>query len=368
MDTVQIVDIRNSGDFKTISFSCYKKTEVKKQLLINMFNGKIEPACYWCAELVCAGHFMDIWEIFLLYLGKHIHIGNTKLPIYLEKRFAVFRNIMQQGMFYDELQLRNNQTIRDMFAEIICVLASSSKKNGFEPIKINRIEEFDMTQIQDKLKAPSVQFAEPVFQQKDPKELWIAINEFGYHLTKQEGHIPDLMSACYWIEWVIEFENICKVKKQKCICERRSQIQVEPKFQKEIIWLVWDMLIYESKKRENQFVEKTVEALLHLFCIKFTPTSPKKRRYILYYAVAILTEPWNSGLELIQDKNLLSVVVKKINTIYAQIKKNEESPNLDYMFSFSSDLNKSQKIERSMMQMEMIGNMDPSLVGSMDEL
>jgi len=115
-------------------------------------------------------------------------------------------------------------------------------------------------------------------------------------------------------------------------------------------------------------MEKTVEALLHLFCIKFTPTSPKKRRYILYYAVAILTEPWNSGLELIQDKNLLSIVVKKINTIYTQIKKNEESPNLDYMFSFSSDLNKSQKIERSMMQMEMIGNMDPSLVGSMDEL
>jgi hypothetical protein len=368
MDNVQIVDIRNSGDFKTISFSCYKKTEVKKQLLVNLFNGKIEPACYWCAELVCAGHFMDIWEIFLLYLGKHIHIGNPKLPIYLEKRFGVFRNIMQQGMFYDELQLRNNQTIREMFAEIICILATSPKKNGFEPIKINRIEEFDITQIQDKLKAPSVQFAEPIFQQKDPKELWIAINEFGYHLTKQEGHIPDLMSACYWIEWIIEFDNICKIKKQKCVCERRSQIQVEPKFQKEIIWLVWDILIYEAKQRENMFIEKTMEALLRLFCIKFTPTSPKKRRYILYYAVAILTEPWNSSLELIQDKNILSVVVKKINTIYSQIKKNEESPNLDYMFSFSSDLNKSQKIERSMMQMEMIGNIDPSLARSMDEL
>ena len=368
MENLQIVDIRNSGDFKTISFSGYKKTEVKKQLLINLFNGKIEPACHWCAELVCAGHFMDIWEIFLLYLGKHIHIGNVKIPIYLEMRFTVFRNIMQQGMFYDELQLRNNQTIRDMFAEIICVLANSPKKNGFEPIKINRVEEFDMTQIQDKLKAPSVQFAEPIFQPKDPKELWIAINEFGYHITKQNGHIPDLMSACYWIEWIIEFENICKIKKQKCICERRTQIQVEPKLQKEIIWLVWDMLIYEAKQRESPFFEKTVESLLRLFCIKFTPTSPKKRRYLIYYAVAILTEAWNSSLELIQDKQLLSIVVKKINTVYFQIKKNEETPNLDYMFSFSSDLNKSQKIEKSMMQMEMIGNMDPALAGSMDEL
>ena len=368
METIQIVDIRNSGDFKTISFSGYKKTEVKKQLLLNMFNGKIEPACYWCAELVCAGHFTDIWDIFLLYLGKHIHIGNPKIPIYVEKRFAVFRNIMQQGLFYDELQLRNNQTIRDMFAEIICILASSPKKNGFEPIKINRVEEFDITQIQDKLKAPSVQFAEPIFQQKDPKELWIAINEFGYHLSILNNHIPDLMSACYWIEWVIEFEYICKSKKQRCLCERRNKIKVEPKYQKEIIWLIWDMLVYEAKQRGNLFIEKTVEALLCLFCIKFTPTSPKKRRYIIYYAVAILTESWNPVLELIQDKTLLSTVVKKINTVYSQIKKNEESPNLDYMFSFSSDLNKSQKIEKSIMQMEMIGNMDPALSGSMDEL
>jgi len=368
METIQIVDVRNSGDFKTISFSGYKKTEVKKQLLINIFNGKVEPACYWCAELVCAGHFTDIWDIFLLYLGKHIHIGNPKIPIYLEKRLSVFRNIMQQGLFYDELQLRNNQTIRDMFAEIICVLAGSPKKNGFEPIKINRKEEFDITQIQDKLKAPTVQFAEPIFQPKDPKELWIAINEFGYHLSILNGHIPDLMSACYWIEWVIEFEQICKLKKQKCICERRPQIQVEPKFQKEIIWLIWDILMYEAKKRENLFIEKTIESLLQLFCLKFTPSSPKKRRYLIYYAVAILTESWNSTLDMIQDKVLLTTVVNKINTIYAQIKKNEETPNLDYMFAFSSDLNKAQKVEKSIMQMEMIGNIDSALAGSMNEL
>ena len=367
METIPIIDVRNLGDFKTISFSGYKKTEVKKQLLMNMFNGKVEPACYWCAELVCAGHFTDIWEIFFLYLGKHIHIGNAKLPIYLDKRLSVFRNIMQQGLFYDELQLRNNQTIRDMFAEMICILTCSPKKNGFEPIKINRKEEFDITQIQDKLKAPSVEFAEPVFQPKDPKELWIAINEFGYHLSKMDNHIPDLMSACYWIEWVIEFDQICKLKKQKCNCERRNNIQVETKYQKEIIWLIWDILLLESKKRENIFIEKTIESLLRLFCIKFTPTSPKKRRYLIYYAVAILTESWNGNLEMIHDKPLLTIVVQKINTIYTQIKKNEESPNLDYMFSFS-ELNKSQKIEKSMMQMEMIGNMDPALSRSMDEL
>jgi len=142
----QINDVRNTNDFKTISFSEYKKTEVKKQLLLNIFNGKVEPACYWCAELVCAGHYTDIWDILLLFLGKHIHLGNPKLPIYLDKRFTIFRNIMQQGLFYDELQLRNNETIRNMFAEIICIIASSPKKNALDPIKINR-KRFELLQV-----------------------------------------------------------------------------------------------------------------------------------------------------------------------------------------------------------------------------
>ena len=211
----QIIDVRTHTDFKTISFSEFKKTEVKKQILLAIFQGKIEPACYWCAEMVCAGHFTDIWEICLLYLSKHIHLGNPKLAIYLEKRFAVFRNIMQQGMFYDELQLRNHQTIRDMFAEIMCILASSPKKNSLELVKINRVEEFDITNIQERLKAPSVQFAEPIFRKEDPKELWIAMNEFAYQISMDDGHVPNAMLAWYWVEWIIAFDEICKKKKNE---------------------------------------------------------------------------------------------------------------------------------------------------------
>ena len=44
-----INDIRESSELRGYTFSKYKTTDVKKQFMDTMLNGKIEPACYWCA-------------------------------------------------------------------------------------------------------------------------------------------------------------------------------------------------------------------------------------------------------------------------------------------------------------------------------
>ena len=174
-DKSEINDSRQASDFTGISFSNYKKAHVRKQFIESMINGKLEPACYWCAELVCAGHFMEIWDIILHYAGKHIHIGNPKIIIYLEKRFLIFRGIIEQGQFTREIQLRNHPTIRQLFAEIVCTLTLSNRKLSFEPIKIKREDEFDMTQMADKLKAPTIHYADNIMRKDDPYELIISI-------------------------------------------------------------------------------------------------------------------------------------------------------------------------------------------------
>ena len=90
-DIVLIADTREK--FKTDTFSNYKKSEVKKTLIQQMYKENLEQSLYWSCELICSGAYMELWEIILLFISKYIHLGNPKIPIYIELRFNNFKDI-----------------------------------------------------------------------------------------------------------------------------------------------------------------------------------------------------------------------------------------------------------------------------------
>ena len=253
MNDIEINDMRSSAEFSGISFSKFQKSKVKLELLNSLVTSKVEPACFWSAELICAGHYADVWEIIILFICRYIHLGNPKLPIYISLRFGVFKEVMMNGYIGNELRMRNNPKIRKLFAEIMCVLCHSRKKHNFEPVKIKKEDEFNMTHMSSRLKAPTVNYANEIFRKDDPKEMYIAINEFAYHIS-EESH--NVVSACYWLEWVLEFDAICKGKKELCVCENRQFVGVQDKFKNDNIWIIWEVILNQSAKKKRCFSDK----------------------------------------------------------------------------------------------------------------
>lgn len=348
MNKNDINDMRSSSDFKGITFSQYKKSDVKTQLINSLKKNKIEDACYWSAELICSGHFIDIWDYIIFYFSKHIHLGNPKIITYLDKRFTVFSNIMKQGHFVNELEVRNNMTVRQIFAEIMGVFNLSKKKNSTEIVKVIREQDYDMTLMNSKLKATSLSFANVIYRQDDPKELFIAINEFSYHIFSK-----NMLDACYWYEWVIDFNTLCNKNKDKSVCESRNFVNVENKFRNDCIWMLWDVLFYYSN--DNALINTLMTSTFNMFSIRYSTASCKKRRYLFYFAISLLTEEYSTNTSIISDKNYIKSITDQINIVYKQIKKSEITPNTEYLFN---NLEQDTNLEKSLFKMQLLNSVD----------
>ena len=357
-DNCLINDIRDT--FKNITFSKFQKSKARDELIKSLCDEKIENACYWSAEFICSGHYLELWDIILYFVYKYIHNGNPKLALYLNMRYNNFETIINNGYSQNILVLRNNDKIRKLFCEIICVLCYSLKKNVICEIKLDKHESFDISSMSERFKAPNISYIEYILKDDDPKELIIPINELVYNLINK-----NIINVYYWLEWIIEYENICKKKKKKCACENRS---FAPKGSThDIIWIIWDILLYYSdpsltsrtynlhnnnNNNNNEIKYKIIKSLLELFVIKYSNSVKKKRKYIMYFAFALLIEhnPINSAIITYPEK--IEAIVSKIDNIYKDIKKNEISPKTDYLFT---NLNKS-NIEKTMEKIELINN------------
>ena len=155
----------------------------------------------------------------------------------------------------------------------------------------------------------------------------------------------------------MEFENICKQKKEKFNGERRTFANVDPKCQMDIIWIVWDIFLEEALKR-NTLIQRIVNSALNIFCLRYRTGCNRKRRLIMYFIIGVFTEPFSMEEEIVKDKAKITVITQNINKIYKQIKKNEESPNMDYLFN---NVNKS-NLDKTIAKLEKMNNFGESFI------
>jgi len=349
----EINDMRDSRDFTHCSFSQHKKTEVRGELIHNMLIRKLDACCHWVAELVCAGHYAFLWEIILHYLAKYINLGNPKLPIYVLMRFNDFKSIVKQGNFINEIDLRNNPQIRQLFAELICNLSVSHKKPAFEPMVSHKQSNFDIMELSTLLMAPptTIDTISHLLNNDDPHELFTIFTEFAYNIDNR-----DLSNACHWIDWIIQYQAHCIKAKEPIVGYRRAHIPVDPKFQTNLIWIMWDILNHHSN---TPLLQKVVQALMNLFCIQYKMGVCEKRKQLLFYAVSIITESVDFTIDIITPtyKGKVEEILEQNDKYYRELKKNEIAPKTDYMFMNIKD-QRAHNLKMGVAKMEMLATIE----------
>jgi hypothetical protein len=344
-----INDVREIQEFKSISFSNCKISAIKKELISCINNYKIENLCHWTCDLICSGHFIELWELIVLYSSKYIHTANIKLFLYLSLRLSKFKEIINNGYIGNELKLRNNELIRQLFLEILCVLSYSNRKYEIQRLKLSK-DELLVENFRPKFKADSLNYAALIYKHDDPKDLFISINELIYHMKVTKN----INSICYWIEWILLYENKCKKNKQKCVATKR-EYDVEDKYKTDIIWVVWDAVKYFIDKRDVIYV-KCFDALLNLFTLKYSNATKRKRIFILYMLPSLVTENINMNVAIINNKNKIDTIIKNNDKVFKQMKKHEVVKKGGGLTSNTGKYNDGY-LENSIRKLQIINNM-----------
>ena len=331
MNDTNINDIRDINKFRGQTFSGYKSSEVKLAFIKQLKNENINGSLFWCFELLSSGNINSIWEIIILFLGGYISISNPKLIIYCSLKIKEFNNLHKNGYINNELLLRNNDSCRKLLAEIIFILSASPKKPCLEKIKIIKDTDFILENISSKLKAPETKYIDDIFKDDDPLEIYIPMNEFSYSLNNENKN-KNLWESLYWLEWILQYEKIAKDKNIKLLSHYRNISGINENFKKDYVWILWDIILYNSKKEHLQY--KTLYSLLELFAYNYKPGYKQKKKSILYTAIEFIINFDNIKFKepIIKNKELLMDKTDKINKIIKIIKTNEISPKTDYLF------------------------------------
>ena len=315
----EINDVRTN--FKA-TFSGYNRNNVRNELVESVIAGRYDAASAWGAELLCSGFMRDIWDAILELTSQHVYIANPKLPIYVQNRYKLFQMVMKNHTV--DLDARNDVKVREVFAELLYVLSNARKRPKLLTIKMPD-EAFNVSLMV--LKAPSIRYARSVFRNTDPQELFAPTNELVYYLS--EG---DTLKACYWLEWILFFEQRKQKLKEPFRCATRTvPPHVHDKFSGDVSWLIWQVLRNEAASREPPLIPKIVEALFALFHARYSSSTSRKLRCIYYHCCHLLTTPIEVDIPIVSDTLQMAAAVRSVNGMYAQLKKNECQGNVEYL-------------------------------------
>jgi hypothetical protein len=275
-----INDSRGIEQFKKQTFSGYKKSEVINVLFKCIDSKNIETSCNWLIECIISGYAKEIWEKLCMYYFKTIHINNIELLKYINKSDKTVKIFLKQN---DQLNLRNNQTILNLFVCCVVLFISSSITVKHGDIKIKK-EDFQLNNLQNKLNSTMNILPDEIVGINESPEIKLIANEIYFNL---QSRLNNRDNIAYWIFWILEWEKLNLKNKINWTINPRN-VNVKKKYQTDIVWIIWDIIIFESKKRTPS-VKKNVDIIYNLYIQDFDKNKRNKRINYIMMCISLLS-------------------------------------------------------------------------------
>ena len=321
-----ICDIRTSKDFKGATISGYKKADVLNAFQNAVINNRIEEALYWSVELHISTYSNDIWKSIINIYIKYIHINNPKLFFYILQRFQDYSKIIDNYPKNHFIFTRNNQEIRNIFCDILCILTLSKKNNLFLDKSLPKVNLNKITkeEIKERLLSENYNITQDLGYDCFNNTEILCINQIFHNLNNHQGTLKN----CFYWYLLLEKSSKEKDKNNKenfeeiinSATNKNSMLNYVSK--NKIHWYELLFKMFEKILMNNQKNNMLILKLKNYYIENFKPNKVSSLKYIYFMIFYIIKNDIQWNVPLINKYSIYVQCCANINYIYYNISSN----------------------------------------------
>lgn len=260
------------------------KSEILKSFNKALLNRNMFDAINNAIELHVSGYFDIVLNKLVNIYFNDINLANIQGINFVNN----FMNYYVEKYSYKNKKLHpillvNDQVIRNFISFFITFILTSNQRKLPTLLKISP-DDFNLSNKKKSLISTNLSLLSSFIHKNDPKEIIIPLSEICHylkfeHLNNREHKI------LYWLSWLFEYEKV--YHKNNLLVNIRPNNKVDIKYQKDFVWIMWDIIRHYSNKDILTYIDKLYE----LYTIQYTRGSKRSKSNLIIYAVLLVINP-----------------------------------------------------------------------------
>ena len=311
MNDFNIYNQKNNNN--QLSYSNYKKSDVKKRFNNCLKNKELDNALHWAVELDMSGEQEYIWNQIIYYYCDYINIFNSSFIIFYYKRYQSFKYYTKK-IYDNKYDYRNSLKMRNHLSELISTFILSNY-NTISKLPTVSEKHFDFKN--HKLLCKELNDINNIILINDPKDIIIPCNEILY-ILKIKNNSSNFKNNClFWINWLFQWD-----KKFNNNLFFRKIDNVDSKYHHNIHWIIWEIIFYSIKTKKNTNLTNKIKCLFYFFKLNYKKQS-NKNKLIICAILLILDSKRYDDLDFYNEYHLILKTIMNINYVYNLVHKNK---------------------------------------------